>query len=113
LSDFGLAIVLQSTNSATATASMRGTLRWMAPELLQEDPEQGHTGKTTPWSDMYAVGMLLWEVRVSVFLLLATTSLECSCSRVRSHTTKSAMISEFLRWSLVEKDHHDRREPKR
>jgi serine/threonine protein kinase len=67
LSDFGLtSILLDPGNSqadTTMTTAMKGTIPWMAPELL--DPmDFGLThSKSTKHSDMYALGMLILEVR--------------------------------------------------
>ncbi|KAF9979190.1 hypothetical protein BGZ73_004076 [Actinomortierella ambigua] len=56
LCDFGLAVVKTSIGSHT-TDTMRGTVRWMAPELLLAARPR-YTNK----SDMYALGMVMWEM---------------------------------------------------
>ncbi|KAG0249570.1 hypothetical protein DFQ27_009942, partial [Actinomortierella ambigua] len=56
LCDFGLARVKTTTASQASNGKMEGTLRWMAPELLTIKP------KYTTKSDMYALGMVLWEM---------------------------------------------------
>ncbi|KAF9162694.1 hypothetical protein DFQ26_003299 [Actinomortierella ambigua] len=50
LCDFGLAVVKKSSGSHT-TEVMRGTVRWLAPELLRAAK-----------SDIYALGMVMWEM---------------------------------------------------
>ncbi|KAG0260132.1 hypothetical protein DFQ27_003741, partial [Actinomortierella ambigua] len=56
LCDFGLAVV-KTSSSGHSTDVMRGTFRWMAPELvLSERP------RYTTKSDMYALGMVMWEM---------------------------------------------------
>ncbi|KAG0327742.1 hypothetical protein BG000_000812 [Podila horticola] len=55
LCDFGLAAVRTATVSRSSEA-VRGTLRWMSPELLASKP------KYTTKSDMYAFGMVMWEL---------------------------------------------------
>jgi serine/threonine protein kinase len=65
LVDFGLATVLQNTLTATATRQTRGTIRWMAPELLHDTGFDTGSGCSTIASDMYAVAMVLLEVRSS------------------------------------------------
>jgi len=72
LADFGLAAVVdESTNRTTATGGeSRGTLRWMAPELL--NPEMfGFTGKLekklpSKETDIYAIGMTILEVSAAL-----------------------------------------------
>jgi serine/threonine protein kinase len=64
LTDFGLTIVLHATKTATE-ARGGGSLRWMAPELL--DPEgygisEVEAGIPTKQSDVYALAMTIWEV---------------------------------------------------
>lgn len=70
MADFGLAVVIDgSTNRTTADGGeMRGTTRWMAPELLF--PEMfGYIGKLekhlpSKSTDVYAIGMTVLEVRL-------------------------------------------------
>jgi serine/threonine protein kinase len=87
LADFGLSTVTGVATHATAGASRTslisnetlmsftagGTRRWMSPELL--DPErfgvpQSEGDRPTRQSDCYALGMVIYEVRVRVSLLL-------------------------------------------
>ncbi|KAF9648298.1 kinase-like protein [Thelephora ganbajun] len=62
LADFGLAVVVDESTSG----EMRGTTRWMAPELMH--PEAfGFTGKflksvPSKGTDIYAIGMTILEV---------------------------------------------------
>jgi serine/threonine protein kinase len=57
LTDFGLAKVkLHSTNTDTTGHHPKGTLAFMAPELLKMG------GKVTESSDVYAYGVTLWEM---------------------------------------------------
>jgi len=57
LADFGLAIVTDATLGATST-TQRGSLRWMAPELLDYQLEF----KRTKASDVYAFACLCIEI---------------------------------------------------
>ncbi len=57
LSDFGLSTVKNSVRTTTTQRKEnQGTLAWMAPELLKRG------GKSSPASDIYSYGMLLWEL---------------------------------------------------
>jgi serine/threonine protein kinase len=56
LTDFGLAITLNAT-VASATLNGMGTLQYMAPELFEDE-------RPTKASDVYALGMTAWHVRV-------------------------------------------------
>jgi serine/threonine protein kinase len=68
LADFGLAVVIDESTSGSTddNCGMRGTVRWMAPELMY--PEKfGFTGecrKRLPSrsTDTYALGMTILEV---------------------------------------------------
>jgi len=68
LADFGLAAVVDgSTGRSTAvSAEMKGTTRWMAPELMLPE-EFGFTGELlrqlpSKGTDIYAIGMTILEV---------------------------------------------------
>ena len=53
ISDFGITVMLHNTGVLTqTTSSVRGTLRWMAPELLLDD-----TRKPSFEADMWSLGM--------------------------------------------------------
>ncbi|KAG0260131.1 hypothetical protein DFQ27_003740 [Actinomortierella ambigua] len=56
LCDFGLAVV-KTSNSGHSTEVMRGTVRWLAPELVASERP-----RYTTKSDMYALGMVMWEM---------------------------------------------------
>ena len=77
LADFGLAAIIDETTSRTTVADgkSKGTTRWMAPELLFPE-EFGFTGKFTKQlpskdTDIYAIGMTIFEVSTRSFLLKA------------------------------------------
>ena len=55
LSDFGLAQV-KSESTRQSSGNVAGTLPWMAPELFDRG------AKSTEASDVYALGMVLWEM---------------------------------------------------
>ncbi|KAF9143751.1 hypothetical protein BGX30_014909 [Mortierella sp. GBA39] len=60
LADFGLAQVRQSMSTgasmSNSSVGIVGTVRWMAPELFSDKP------KYSSKSDMYALGMVMWEM---------------------------------------------------
>ena len=62
LVDFGVSRVLYSTACFTQTTSVRGTFRWMAPELLQCIILGGTVMRPNIESDVYALAMTSWEV---------------------------------------------------
>ena len=73
MADFGLVVVvdeLTGSNAATG-GELKGTTRWMAPELLY--PEMfGFTGKFEKWlpskdTDIYAIGMTILEVGAHIY----------------------------------------------
>ncbi|KAG0231919.1 hypothetical protein BGW41_002002 [Actinomortierella wolfii] len=55
LCDFGLAET-RSVSITRSCLSVKGTLRWMAPELLAAKP------KYSAKSDIYALGIMMWEM---------------------------------------------------
>ncbi|KAG0241044.1 hypothetical protein BGW41_006381 [Actinomortierella wolfii] len=55
--DFGMAIIKSASISKSSGATtLKGTYRWMAPELFTKRP------RYTTKSDMYAFGMVMWEM---------------------------------------------------
>lgn len=75
IADFGLTVVL-STNSATFMATTQvggGTTRYMAPELLKPDAYGFLRCSPSKQSDMYAVGMVIYEVRHEAWTWLSHT----------------------------------------
>lgn len=56
LCDFGLAQIKIKSASVSMDTRCVGTIRWMAPELLTLRP------RYSPKSDMYALGMVMWEI---------------------------------------------------
>ena len=67
VADFGLAIVVEES----ITHEMKGTPRWMAPELMA--PEMfGFTGESlkqlpSKSTDIYAIGMTVFEVSICLY----------------------------------------------
>jgi serine/threonine protein kinase len=78
LADFGLSTVVSIERRAAANASLvsvaskaslmsfttGGTTRWMSPELLDPDRFGLPDDRPTKQSDCYALGMVIYEVRV-------------------------------------------------
>ncbi|KAG0265805.1 hypothetical protein DFQ27_000340 [Actinomortierella ambigua] len=56
LADFALATVKQLMSDTVMSGALKGTLRWMAPELLSAKPIYSTK------SDMFALGMVMWEM---------------------------------------------------
>lgn len=60
IADFGLLTIVDSeeieNESSHIDKEMRGTLRWMAPELFDSQ------AKKNPSTDIYAFGMTIYEV---------------------------------------------------
>ena len=58
VTDFGISEIAE-TSQATRTATMKGTINYVAPEVFQGAP-------TTPKTDVYALGILLYELACGV-----------------------------------------------
>ena len=64
VADFGfMTMVSQSTFLSSESVSSGGTLYWMSPELF-DPPRFGSNGRPTRESDRYALGMVVYEVRL-------------------------------------------------
>ena len=47
--DFGLARIVPGSASLSNTTTVRGSVRWMAPEFFSDDPVTEHSEKTDIW----------------------------------------------------------------
>jgi serine/threonine protein kinase len=65
IADFGQTSSLRSTGMGSLTPQS-GTAAYMAPELLDPDHDDDFR-KASTQSDIYALGMLTWEVRLACF----------------------------------------------
>lgn len=80
LADFGLSVIAETdSDGGSSVAKAGGTIRWMAPEIL--DPERygyvSHARRKLPSksTDIYALGMTILEVRTISLLLLHNANL--------------------------------------
>ncbi|KAG8709574.1 hypothetical protein FRC08_018257 [Ceratobasidium sp. 394] len=63
LSDFGNSILSDHSLAFTDTTNVGGgTARWMAPELLREEDDDGDVANRSMPADVYALGMTILEV---------------------------------------------------
>ncbi|KAG1811636.1 kinase-like domain-containing protein [Suillus variegatus] len=65
VADFGLSLMYSeviSASQASWTSTLKGNMRWMAPELLVER-EDGSQARPTKQSDMYSFGGIMLQVR--------------------------------------------------
>ena len=95
LADFGLTMVIDESTAGSTTGhcGMRGTIRWMAPEMIY--PEKfGFAGKyrkrlPSRSTDIYALGMTVLEV--SAFTSIQSTEVSFnSLGRSLRDVTRSA-----------------------
>lgn len=84
--DFGIARVLHEPSGLTSPSVGMGTARYVAPEQVAE-------GEIGPWTDLYGLGLTLWETLVGrpVFTgdntrQIAMARLEHDVPDVRDHT---------------------------
>jgi hypothetical protein len=71
VADFGLAKILDSDDGLTATQAVLGSPRYMAPEQAE-----GQTHLIGPWTDVYALGAILYELLTGRPPFEAATALE-------------------------------------
>ena len=96
LADFGLTVVIDESTAGSTTnhCGMRGTIRWMAPEMIY--PEKfGFAGKyrrrlPSRSTDVYALGMTVLEVSAFTSIQPIEVSFN-SLGRSLRDVTRSAM----------------------
>ncbi|KIK61418.1 hypothetical protein GYMLUDRAFT_166629, partial [Collybiopsis luxurians FD-317 M1] len=76
LADFGLALTTSDSQawSVATTGSMKGAVRWMAPELLNPEDITDETLKS-PSRDIFALGCTMVEVSFAALELLDTEAI--------------------------------------
>lgn len=106
LADFGLSLVLtQSQATTTASSVTRGTIRWMAKELLL--PTGDESLKYNEQTDIWAFGMVAYVrlVKNLIIWLLTQTMRHTYCRSYSARTCLTAIsgvIPRSLRQSLEE-----------
>jgi serine/threonine protein kinase len=71
IADFGLSSIFDTSGprwrSMPTITQAGGTVRWMAPELLDESHD-GHSPRPTFSSDIYSLGSIMYEVSMVAFI---------------------------------------------
>ena len=102
IGDFGLTNVTTSASisMALSTPSGGGTCRWMAPELLKSDDAGGASPKPSKESDVYAFGMLAYEVNTIATLSsdsgLKTCQIFAHCTPFRHLNSDYLVILDVI-----------------
>jgi serine/threonine-protein kinase len=83
VADFGIAQVDVDTG-LTSAGSAIGTAAYMAPE-------QAQGGRTTPATDLYAVGVVLYEMLTGVLPFTAPTSMAMMLAHIQQHAAPPSL----------------------
>lgn len=70
LTDFGVSQLLHTTSNDGQVTTVRGTVPFMAPELLAPIPSDEDDIQATKQSDMWSLACVFWEV--SAYLIYHT-----------------------------------------
>lgn len=73
--DFGIARVLHEPSGLTSPSVGMGTARYVAPEQLTD-------GEIGPWTDVYSLGLTLWEAIVGRPVYDGETTLQMAMARL-------------------------------
>ena len=62
LCDFGVSRLLVNSRTVAGTSTLKGVMRWMAPELMEPGEEEGETRHSchTKATDVWAFGMVIY-----------------------------------------------------
>jgi serine/threonine protein kinase len=91
LTDFGLVKDLAATAGATQSATVMGTLDYVAPERIQG-------GETGPWTDVYALGCVLFFALTSTVVF----PLEAPESKLWAHVSEPPPAVSTVRSGIPE-----------
>jgi len=96
IADFGLTSVLRhpSISISVTAPAWGGTLQWMAPELFD--------GKSSPSkeSDIYAFGMVIYEVRITFPCESVLKLKDCACRFLHTNDhSPASTLTLCLCWS--------------
>jgi serine/threonine protein kinase len=67
VADFGLSLMYSefiTASQASWTSTLKGNVRWMAPELLVPEREDGSPTRPSEQSDMFSFGGIVLQVRL-------------------------------------------------
>ncbi len=105
--DFGIA-TSEASNTLTATGAMVGSLSYMSPEQIQR-------GRATPQSDLYSLGVTLFELIAGELPLKGTTSFELMNAHLTEQPRSLVEVRPEIPLALsnaiakaLEKDQRDR-----
>lgn len=105
LSDFGLSrIFMETTGSSYLTSTVRGSVRWAAPELFEIDEEQQEEPVhvlPNPQSDIYSFGSTMLQVRIVRGVRITRVQCCCRYSQARYHTITTRTMHKFWLRCLV------------
>jgi serine/threonine protein kinase len=65
VADFGLSLMYSeviSASQASWTSTLKGNMRWMAPELLVSEREDGSPTRPSEQSDIFSFGGIILQV---------------------------------------------------
>ncbi|KAG1805173.1 kinase-like protein [Suillus subaureus] len=65
VADFGLSLMYSeaiSASQASWTSTLKGNMRWMAPELLEPEQEDGSATRSSEQSDIFSFGGIMLQV---------------------------------------------------
>lgn len=109
VADFGLAVETDATRMTTA-GSVMGTLKYMAPEQML-----GKQGEIGPWTDVYALGVTLFELLTLEFPYAGATHQLYMNAALTSEARRASKINDRVGRDLetvigkaLEKDPKDR-----
>lgn len=72
MADFGLTRIIAEFTSSGA-GDPKGTVAWMSPEMMWPEKFKAKDARPTKESDVYALGILIYEVH-TIFSVLPATS---------------------------------------
>ncbi|GAC1383082.1 MAG: hypothetical protein NVSMB33_10860 [Ktedonobacteraceae bacterium] len=106
LSDFGIALIAQSSHSQSTEDMVTGTMSYMAPEQIQ--------GRPRPASDQYSLAVAVYEWLTGVkpfsgsYMEIVTQHLSASPPPLHDKVHTIPLIVEQVVLKALAKDYHDR-----
>ncbi|KAG1797209.1 kinase-like domain-containing protein [Suillus subaureus] len=109
VADFGLSLMYSeviSASRASWTSTLKGNVRWMAPELLGADMEDGSPGRPSEQSDIFSFGGIMLQVltnKTPYYYLRNDAAIIWAMQRLEKPSRSRYLVLPEKYWEFIER----------